>query len=174
MAQMPIEVVEQLAFDVGAEYFSDAQLCLRYDLTLGQLQHIKGQTAFRKELDEVRRILEDGGEKFIYAARQAAMRALNTLDEINTNPDVPTSTRVRAAEGIIEVAGVKKVQAPGEGQKIIINTNLAIGSGDKGYTVVAKATHPEVPVMHEVAQKKLAALPVAKVRHDPMDGSDLV
>lgn len=177
--QMSSEVVQELAFDVGAGYFNDAQLCLRYDLTIGQLNNIRQQTAFKKELDEVRRVLEDGGDKFVFAARKAAMAALQTLQDIHTDVDAAASLRVRAAEGIIEVAGVKKVQQPGEGQKIIINTNLSIGANAKGsYVIEAKAHHPESQEMQTIATQAVAELPKIKTRkavaHDPLDGSDLV
>lgn len=145
--QLSTEVSEQLALDVAAGYFNDQQLCVRFDLSLAQLTAIKRQPAFQKELMEVRRILEDGGEQFVYQARRKAARALELLSDDMDNEEATVGQKQRAAVEIIEIAGLKKRKDEGDGGglKLTINTNLALGGREetKGvYVLEAKSDHP--------------------------------
>lgn len=165
--------VEALAFDVAQEYFTDEQLCIRYSITHGQLKHLKEQDAFRREVDEVKRILEDGGEQFTYKARKMALGALKTLDKIRRHPDSTLQQKAAVSNAIIDAAGVKK--KPGEDQgggvKLTIHTNLALGNENKGvYTIEAKREFAEdAQLIVDEAPKRLKRL--ARIVDD---GSDLL
>jgi hypothetical protein len=165
--------VEQLAFDVAQEYFNDEQLCIRYSITIGQLKHLRQQPAFIREVDEVKRVLEDGGEKFIYAARRKALGALKTLDKIRRHRDATLSQKAAAANAIIDVAGVKRAPNAdaGAGIRLSIHTNLALGNENKGvYSIELKpAIEGEAQRIVEEAPRKLKKL--ARIVDD---GSDLL
>jgi hypothetical protein len=171
--QLVKEQIEALAFDIAQGYFNDQQMCIRYSITIGQLNHLREQDPFKREVDEVKRILEDGGEQFVYKARKMAVGALETLDEIRTDDDATNVQKAAAANAIIECAGVKKKpsDATGGGLRLSIHTNLNIGTEGKGvYVVEARPTYDnEAQGVIERAPRELKKL--AKVVDD---GRDLI
>lgn len=155
MTTMTQETAEQLALDVATGYFNAHQLCVRYDLTLSQLAGIRKQPAFQKELMEVRRLLDDGGDQFVVKARRKAERALELLSSDLDNEEATIGQKQRAAVEIIEIAGLKKKKEEGEGGfRLTINTNLALGGPQEAkgvYVLEAKAEHPAAKGMIERA-----------------------
>lgn len=123
-------IAENLAFDVIQGYFNDQELCLRYDMTLGQLKAIRAQRSFRKLALDIKRDLEDNGERFKLKARRMSLGALKTLKELHSNPGMSGSTRYKAAMGVAELAGERKTAAPDQGvPRMVINTNLTLSDG---------------------------------------------
>ncbi len=154
--QLTPEQAEQLALDIAQGFFTDAQLCLRHDLTITQLEAVRDLPEFKKHLLEVDRVLNDGGEQFVHKARTHAARALDKLAKCLDNEEATVSLQMRAAAEIIEIAGLKrKNDDTGSGFKLTINTNLALGGVDTGkkgvYVIEAKPVHPAAPAMIERA-----------------------
>lgn len=152
------EMTEAMAFDVAQGYFSDAQLCIRHRVTIRQLEQIKAQAEFQREVDEVKRTIEDGGEVLVYKARVLAEAALTALGNIIEDDEISAQTRAKAANDILDVAGVKRgrnASGPGTGDggfRLTIETNLSMGTQEKGvYEVTAVPVDPEIKRVEQTA-----------------------
>lgn len=149
MIEMEQKEVESLAFDVACGFFKDDQLLIRYDLELHQLASIKAQRAFLKEVDEVRRLLEDDGSEFTIAAKKISMNALNMLDDITSDKLANDTVRVKAAQSIFSMAKLLRLppkvgDAPGAGT-LVIHTNLQLNQNPNGvYSLESKPEEGEL------------------------------
>lgn len=139
---MDEEAAEQLAFDVACAFFSDEQICTRYELTPKQLENVKGQPAFLALVDENRRLLEDDGSEFLIKAKRYASDALDVLHDIAQDDEMSGMVRHKCAVSVLEYARVRtggKSEGGDRVAPIIINTNLNLGAEKKGL-FRAKAT----------------------------------
>lgn len=142
---MPQETAKTLAFDEATGFFSDEQLCNRYQLTIDQLEAVRGQSSFQALKDENQRLLQDDGSEFLLKAKEYAFEALQTLHEVAVDEERRFSgnTRVKAAEKICEFARLRTGSAAAAGgaggPAMIINTNLALNQSPDG-AMVAEAS----------------------------------
>ncbi len=140
------EMVRQLAFDVANDFFTEEELCTRYDLTLGQVKYIKGQNSFHKHVLDLKHQLKDDGKELLLQAREYVADILRMYKEIADDPDNSTAARMKAGDAIMELARVKVAPQAGMnlpgggGGNLILYTNLAVeeDSLDGEYKLVAK------------------------------------
>jgi len=155
--EMPEDEVKQLAFDVGSGFFKDAQLCDRYDLDIRQLKHIKEQRPFKKQVDEVARLLQDDGSEFVVLAKGYAKNCLETCNEVATDPAASDASRIAASKVIFQMARLNVLPAKGEGGvsqgSLVINTNLSLNQSPVGaYTIEAAAVQQQQVIEAEYVQ----------------------
>lgn len=146
---MDREVVRQLAFDVANEYFSEEELCVRYDLTLGQLKFVRKQPAFNKAVLDLRQLLADDGKELLLKAKEYVLDVLSMYKAIVDDTDNTPATRMKAGDAIVELARVK-VQpnnviplGGGGGVALHIHTNLNLDQGALEGAYVAHAKQPK-------------------------------
>lgn len=140
--EMVAKEVKGLAFDVACGFFDDNQLCDRYNLQVYQLDSIRDQRPFRKEVDEVRFLLQDDGSSFVVEAKRKSMAALDALHEIVKDNQTSDTARIHAAKQIFALAKLNHAPKPDAGAAIgqlVIHTNLALNANPQGvYTIEAK------------------------------------
>ncbi len=140
--EMPEKEVKQLAFDVACGFFKEDQLCTRFDLDIRQLRSIQQQRAFLKEVDEIRRLLNDDGSEYIIKAKSMVDDCLDAAHSIVQDTGTSDAARLKASQFITNIARVRTAPAKIEdGPSIgalIINTNLDLNQNPKGsYTIEA-------------------------------------
>lgn len=177
MARIKLDkaTVRELAFDVACQFFKPPQLCRRYHLSERQLESILKQDQFKREVDEVRWLLQDDGKRLYVKARAHADDALDYYHTIMLDESAPASARSRAADKILSLAGIVEKGGRhaengagngGGGLQLILNTNLSLPGADGAYQLRADA----VPVRGQVIEgraereepdqnRRLAALP---------------
>lgn len=142
MVTLAIDKANELAFDVAAGFFDDRQLCVRYSLSPAQLKEVQESEQFLVMCDEHKRMLDDGGSDIRVYAREQSRLVVDTLVSMLVNDSTFAMARIKAAQMLLDVAGVK-MQKPGDtggGIQLVINTNLALGAQPGNvYTLEAKS-----------------------------------
>lgn len=148
--KLPEDTTESLAFDVAVGFFDNEQLAIRYGLAVDEIENIQNQTAFRREVDEQKRLLTEDGSGFKARAREYAMKALDFYHELIDDEDAPYTARAKAADKLVEWAGYQYMKPKSEGGggqvQLVINTNLGLGSSDTGqgnYVIEAEPVSEE-------------------------------
>lgn len=139
------DVVRQLAFDDANDFFSDEELCVRYDLDIRQLKYVRSQPMFQKQVLDLKQTLADDGKMTMLQAKEYMPEVLTLYYDTMKDPDVGSGIRMKAADKIKELARVagshngEIAQLPG-GVGLIINTNLQLNTDLVGsYQATASA-----------------------------------
>jgi hypothetical protein len=124
-----------LALDVACGFFSDSEIARRHGMTKYQFDQRMKSAVLRREVEDIKRQMNDDGAEIRLVARQWAAEAIATLGKIMTDEEVPTTTREKAATRILFFAGATpaaSAKTPGDSQPIlVINTNLRLGADEK-------------------------------------------
>lgn len=161
------DVVRQLSFDVANEFFTEEELCVRYDLTLGQLKYVQNQPSFKKHVLDTRQLLADDGKELRLQAKEYVMDVLKMYKDIVDDPDNSTNARMKAGDAIMEIARVKQLpntQLPGGGGgfSLHLHTNLDL----EGETLEGAYTAVSAPTRK---RKRAKAPPAQLVDMEPID-----
>lgn len=120
----------ELAFEVALGYFTPEDLQLKYDLSPEQYDRVTNLPAFRRASADYRREIDDEGIAFKLRARKAAEDILDELHHMAFNQVLDAKDRLKAMEMLCRYAGFEtQKQEDGNGVKLQIVTNLALGGG---------------------------------------------
>lgn len=141
--ELPADTVQSLAFDEAVGFFDEEQLAIRYGMDKQHLAQVRGQPAFKREVDEQRRLLYEDGAEFKGKVREHVLEAIDFYAQALQDSDAPWTVRAKAADRLVEWAGFHymKPKEAGSGQvQLVINTNLDMGQNSAGgsYTVEAR------------------------------------
>lgn len=173
MSKMPTvtmdgEVVRQLAFDVANDFFTEEELCQRYDLTLGQLKYVRKQPTFNKHVLDLRQLLADDGKELLLKAKEYVLDVLEMYKAIVDDTDNSTNARMKAGDSILELARVKVqpnnvVPLGGGGVALHIHTNLNLGKDSLEGAYLATAKKPKALPAEEAVDAEFVEMA------DPVD-----
>jgi hypothetical protein len=169
---MDSTVVRQLAFDVANDYFTDEELCVRYDLTLGQLKYVAAQSSFSKAVLDTRQLLADDGKQLLLKAKEYVLDVLTMYKDIAEDSDNTPTTRMKAGDAIMELARVKVqpnniVPLSGAGGiSLIINTNLSLGKDSLEGAYVAQAKAPKAKPKEEAVEAEFVEMDEPQLTDD--------
>lgn len=171
MREMANKEVKLLAFDVACGFFTDDQLITRFGLSLRQLNSIRDQRAFKKEVLETNRLLADDGSEFIIRAKEYAMDCLESLHDIAKDSTSSENAVIKASGMIFTMAKLLHLPSKDGNVQIgsmIINTNLALNDMPQGsYSIEAKPIGGEL----KSVPQSLGEL----IEHDPQpENADLI
>tara|TARA_R110000772_G_scaffold86132_3_gene180526 strand:+ start:1548 stop:2099 length:552 start_codon:yes stop_codon:yes gene_type:complete len=170
---MDSTVVRQLAFDVANDYFTDEELCVRYDLTLGQLKFVAKQPSFNKSVLDTRQLLADDGKQLLLKAKEYVLDVLSMYKDIADDSDNTSATRMKAGDAIMELARVKVqpnniIPIGGAGGVALhIHTNLNLGKDSIEGSYLAEAKMPSKKPVQEAVEAEFVEMDASQLASDP-------
>jgi len=128
-----------LAFELALGYFSHDAICLRYGLTLAELEDIAADPGFQILLQDQQRKVDERGDSFRLRARRYAEGVLKQLREIATSQDTSDGLKIKAIDALCRYAGYDGDDQPVAGVQLQIVTNLEVGRATAGNSYVIEA-----------------------------------
>lgn len=130
----------RLSFDLAMGE-SDDSICEIYGLGAYELKRIKENGAFRREVAEHKREIQEHGVTFRAKARLQAEEYLLNIDDLVQSPDVPASVKLEAIKSVVRWGGLdpgpsnKPEGGPMISNKIEVSWVMPSNETAKPYTI---------------------------------------